>query len=87
VCFRLVPKYVQGHPRFGRFERPKCTFAEEIVLWRPPQKMNNDRHTVIGKILVHNSNFLKYKVCANIRRGSLDRGVPNDSGVLENGDT
>ena len=28
----------------------------------------------------------KCKVCANIRRSSLDRGAPNESGVLENGD-
>ena len=27
-----------------------------------------------------------HKVRANIRRGSLDRETPNDSGVLENGD-
>jgi len=55
-------------------EQPKRTLVEKIGLWSPPENLSEDRPILSASIMyVSDSSFWKYKVCADIPWGSLER--------------
>jgi len=70
--FRLVPKSTT----LDDLERPIRILSNKRCVFRsPPQKINEDRPILSAtKMQAIESGFWRHKVCADIRRGSLERG-------------
>jgi len=70
--FRLVPKSMT----LDGLEWPICILLNKRCVFRsPPQKMNEDRPILSAtKMYAIESSFWRHKVCADIRKGSLERG-------------